>query len=508
MAMSEIRLLYAVNEITKGIELIRQDLSILVLVQNLAFAKKVDIVWAGEDGVWHTLPAEYHSTSENDEEYWNATETFHSAPDKALPGDIQFALRYQVLGEEYWDNNNSLNYKSRTNACIQLAGHHPLLNIGFSSHLDDDQKLVPITVAVNHPVEAEKVSVHWTTDDWKHTHTTRCYLKSYLALERDESTIQDGVQIWKTLLNVGKYFRLQYSICCESEDDVLWDNNAGQNYSASRKPLNVMILNLHCYQEENQDYKLSQIARAIDELNVDVVCFQEVAEHWNDAQGDWETNTAKIINDRLESPCHLHTDWSHLGFDQYREGVAILSRYPIVIYDSRYVSDSEGPYNIHARKAVMAQIDVPCFGLINFFSSHISWWADGFAEQFENLRSWADVHHKGQVMATLLCGDFNIKAGSRGYELVVDSGDYEDQFLAANSPKLFEKIYRHKRRNWQRYLADDHRIDYIFMKKSSELRVVSARVIFTEEVYGSVSDHEGYLMTFEPVYLRNETGSQ
>jgi maltose 6'-phosphate phosphatase len=197
-------------------------------------------------------------------------------------------------------------------------------------------------------------------------------------------------------------------------------------------------------------------------------------------------------------PYHLHTDWSHLGFDKYREGVAILSRYPILKSDARYVSNNKDPYNIHARKVVMAQIDVPYIGLINCFSAHVSWWDDGFAEQFENLRWWANANHHGEVDATLLCGDFNIKAGSRGYKLVVDSNDYEDQFLAAKSPDVFEKIFHEHRPNWRRYLTDDHRIDYVFMKKTSGLQVTSARVVFTEQEYGRVSDHEGYLMTFEP----------
>jgi maltose 6'-phosphate phosphatase len=150
-----------------------------------------------------------------------------------------------------------------------------------------------------------------------------------------------------------------------------------------------MILNLHCCQEENQDDKLSRIARAIDEQEVDIVCLQEVAELWNDGKGDWQTNTARIINERLKSPYHLVTDWSHLGFDRYREGVAVLSRYPIEKHQAKIRLGSRDPYSIHSRKVVMAQVRVPYVGLINVFSSHLSWWEDGFAEQFENLRQWA-----------------------------------------------------------------------------------------------------------------------
>ena len=72
----------------------------------------------------------------------------------------------------------------------------------------------------------------------------------------------------------------------------------------------------------------------------------------------------------------------------------------------------------------------------------------------------------------MLCGDFNITAGSEGYELVVKSNEYDDQFLAANSHGVFEKIFKGNDPHWQHYLADDHRIDYIFMNKSSELKVI------------------------------------
>ena len=500
--MKKIQLLYVANEITDEQGLSQQELSFFIQVENLAFAKQVDIVWAGEDNVWQILPARYHSSSESNQEYWNALTSILPAADKTLPGNIQFAVRYRVSGEEYWDNHDGLNYHSQANSIEQLPDPLPWLNIGLNKNLDNKQEFVPVKFVINRPLNVKSVSVHWTTDDWATANITPCHLKVSPALEGDENPIQDSiqdtVQIWQGLLNIGDAFRLQYCICCEADDQLFWDNNHGQNYSASRKPLNILILNLHCYQEENQDDKFSQIAKAIDELCVDIVCLQEVAENWNEAQGDWQSNSAKIINDRLRSPYHLHTDWSHLGFDRYREGVAIMSKYPFLKHDSRYVSNSNDPYNIHARKVVMAQIAVPCIGLINCFSSHLSWWKDGFSEQFANLRAWADANHNWHVNATLLCGDFNIKAGSRGYKLVVESSDYEDQLLATESPHVFKKIFRERHMNWRRYLANDHRIDYIFMKKSSEIRVTSARVVFTEQEYGRVSDHEGYLMTFEP----------
>jgi len=503
--MNEIQLLYVENVITRKKRGVQQQLAFFMLVEDISYDKQVDVVWRGEDGLWKTLSAAFHSTLGPGKEYWLAQVQFQLTAEQSLPGNIEFALRYRVSGNEYWDNNQSLNYSSQADSGIEVAAPRPLMNIGFSNSLQEGQKYLPITVAVDRSFHAEKVTIHWTTDNWKHSRKTSCYFKrkfwdkEYLSNARNPNHY--GAELWKGWLRVSNAFRLQYSICCENSERSVWDNNEDQNYSANRKPLKILILNLHCYQEENQDYKFSQIAKAINELDIDIVCLQEVAELWNDGMGDFETNSAKIINDRLDRPFHLYTDWSHLGFDKYREGVAILSRFPLVACSSRYVSDSHDVYSIHSRKVVMAQIVVPDMGLINVFSAHLSWWEDGFAEQFKRLRDWAAEEQVGPVKATLLCGDFNIAAGSKGYRLVVDSHEYEDQFLSVNSHGVFEKVFRVNDPYWQNYLADDYRIDYIFLNKHSDFYVTSGQVLFTGQDYGRVSDHCGYMMTFETGWL-------
>jgi maltose 6'-phosphate phosphatase len=500
--MANIQLLYVENVISRKKKTTQQKLSFLVRVENLGYNKQVEIVWAGEDGVWQTLAAHFHSKREETQELWLAEFKQTLIAKKALPGTIQFSLRYRVARIEYWDNNNGWNYVSEADSGVKVVGNFPVLNIGFADRLTDGQKSIPVTVAVDQSLAANKVIIHWTKDNWQHSHKTPCFQKKdYWQKSAGSSASnpnQFGIQIWTGRLKVGDAFRVQYCIACEGTEQTLWDNNDGHNYVISRKPFAVMILNLHCYQEENQDDKLSQISKAINEREADIVCLQEVAEHWNDGAGDWESNSAKIINDRLKRPYHLYTDWSHLGFDKYREGVAILSRFKLDMQESRYVSDSHDPYSIHSRKVIMAQIQLPYLGLINVFSAHLSWIEDGFKAQFDRLSEWAESRQSIDVKATLLCGDFNIAAGSEGYSLVVDAHQYDDQFLAANSPGIFDKIFKVIDPHWQHYLADDYRIDFIFMHKDSALKVTSGAVLFTDEDYGQVSDHCGYLMTFEP----------
>ena len=500
--MASIQLLYVENIISRRNKSVQQKLTFYVRVGNLGFNKQVDVLWSSADGAWQTLAARFHSRRGETQELWFAEIKQTQTTKKPLPGTIQFSLRYRVNGEEFWDNNNGWNYVSEVDSGIKTGGNKLISNISFADRLTDSQKSIPIQIAVNQSLAVEKVIIHWTKDNWKHTFKTPCFLKTEQRQKTTGSVVDKlnpfGIQTWTGHIKFRNAFRIQYCVACECKNQTYWDNNNGGNYELSRKPLTVMILNLHCYQEENQDFKLSQIARAIDEREADIVCLQEVAEQWNNGVGDWDSNSAKIINDRLKRPYHLYTDWSHLGFDKYREGVAILSRFPMGNQESRYVSDSHDAYSIHSRKVVMAQIHLPYLGLINLFSAHLSWIEDGFKEQFNRLSDWAESRQSEEVKATLLCGDFNIAAGSEGYCLVVDAHQYDDQFLAANAPGVFDKIFKVSDAHWQHYLADDYRIDFIFMHKDSELKVTSGTVLFTDGDYGRVSDHCGYLMTFEP----------
>lgn len=506
--MDKIKFLYVENKISRKHRKVQQQLSFFMQVENVAYDKELEVFWAGEDGVWHTLEAKYHSFLGNDKEYWQAHISLTATEKQTLPGNIQFGIRYRIFDTEYWDNNQGQNYHSEADSGIKLAHHKLVQNISFKNGFHEELDHIPINIAVDQSFNAEHVTIHWTTDNWLTTEKSPCQLKRNYWDQQFKSNARNpnqyGVQLWSGQINSGDAFRLQYVICCERDGKALWENNEGNNYAFQREQLKVLILNLHCYQEENQDEKFTQIAKAINEQGVDIVCLQEVAEYWGDGQGDWESNSAKIINDRLTTPFHLHTDWSHLGFDKFREGVAILSRFPLSHHESRYVSDSDDIYNIHSRNVVMARAHVPYIGPINVFSAHLSWMEDGFQQQFQRLHDWAEFSHTDDVKATLLCGDFNITAGSSGYEYVVNSNQYDDQYLAANKQGVFERIFRVNDAHWQDLLADDYRIDYIFMNKASQVQVTSAKVLFTDDDYGQVSDHCGYFMTFEPKITKIE----
>ena len=77
--MRAIQLLYAKNIIVRHEGIAHQHLAFTMTVEHLALEKTVEVFWAGEDGVWRVLPAEYRASTGQNREIWCADAFFHLA---------------------------------------------------------------------------------------------------------------------------------------------------------------------------------------------------------------------------------------------------------------------------------------------------------------------------------------------------------------------------------------------------------------------------------------------
>ena len=73
--MIEIQLLYVRNVIYRKKNALIQELSFFIKVANLSPDKICEVIWAGEDEQWRTLSAHFHSSIDDDQEYWPANVT-------------------------------------------------------------------------------------------------------------------------------------------------------------------------------------------------------------------------------------------------------------------------------------------------------------------------------------------------------------------------------------------------------------------------------------------------
>ncbi len=133
----------------------------------------------------------------------------------------------------------------------------------------------------------------------------------------------------------------------------------------NNRHLSLLTLNLHTYQEfstagkketqlnerdaltrvEDHGPIFDKIANAINKLNIDIICLQEVGEWKGKSESDFgkhESNAALQILKRLRDKDYTaYMDWSDYGWDVWKEGNAIISRYPMIKTESKYISDKK-----------------------------------------------------------------------------------------------------------------------------------------------------------------------
>jgi maltose 6'-phosphate phosphatase len=70
-----------------------------------------------------------------------------------------------------------------------------------------------------------------------------------------------------------------------------------------------------------------------------------------------------------------------------------------------------------------------------------------------------------------------------------------DQFFELHPHRFYEPSYQGQIDGWKGY--PPKRIDYIFKRNGSPMKIKAMAVIFNEHFYPIVSDHFGYLARYE-----------
>ncbi|SHG99691.1 endonuclease/exonuclease/phosphatase family protein [Tepidibacter thalassicus] len=256
--------------------------------------------------------------------------------------------------------------------------------------------------------------------------------------------------------------------------------------------MKLLTLNCHSWQEENQIEKIKCLAKTIKEKEYDVIALQEVSQSideekvFNNIKKD---NFAFVLLKELEkigvSDYEFVWDFSHIGYDVYEEGVALLTKHPIIEKYSFFVSQSVDVDFWKTRKVVGVKIfyyNMP----ISFYSCHLGWWNDSeepFKIQVDNL-----IEKVNKNELCFLMGDFNNNAFIRGegYDYLINCGLYDTYKLAQEKDEGI--TVKGKIAGWERN-KQDLRLDIVFTNKM--LRVNYSKVIFNNINKPIISDHFG-----------------
>ncbi len=254
--------------------------------------------------------------------------------------------------------------------------------------------------------------------------------------------------------------------------------------------MKLLTLNCHSWIEENQISKIKYLAKIIKEKQFDVVALQEVSQRIESkfiSENIKEDNFVHLLNEELkklgDNSYKYIWDFSHIGYDIYEEGLAILTKHNIVNYDSFYITKSDNKDFYKSRKIIKADITIDN-EKISFFTCHLGWWKDedeSFENQVDNLIE--KINNKSFIM-----GDFNNDAFIRneGYDYLLDKG------LIDTYTKAIEKdsgiTVEGEIAGWEGK-KENKRLDIIFT--TDDIEVLKSNVIFNGENKKIISDHYG-----------------
>lgn len=265
--------------------------------------------------------------------------------------------------------------------------------------------------------------------------------------------------------------------------------------------MKLLTLNTHSWLEEHQEAKIDQIVAQIIKADYDVIALQEVNQLientnvvsdqnyclGNDNINIKDDNFAYIIVNKLRAQGHNYYfsyAMSHIGYDKYEEGSAILSKQPIKPY-SEFVSIDRSPDNYRSRKILFGETQVNRKSIV-VASCHFSWWVnnqDGFSYEWMNTKRILEQYNQPLIVM----GDFNNPEGTEGYDFVLDNSDLLDTYTKAEV-KYGHHTIEKDIAGWENN-GGKLRIDFIFA--SNEFKVQSSKTVFDGVNAPIVSDHFG-----------------
>lgn len=277
--------------------------------------------------------------------------------------------------------------------------------------------------------------------------------------------------------------------------------------------MKLLTLNTHSLVENHYPEKLEYFVQVITEEMPDVIALQEVnqtiAEISAVPHGGYVPCTEGIIirkDNHVQNAAAMlesrgvHYDWTWLplkkGYDKYDEGIALMSRSPILETEILCISASDDYHNWKTRKILGIRTEAAPEEW--FFSVHYGWWNDPdepFQGQWQRTQAHMQKHHLVWLM-----GDFNNPAEVRGegYDMIRNAG-WHDSYLLAGEKDSGITVGR-VIDGWEDKITgtDGMRIDQIWCIEKPEIR--TSGVIFNGENRHIISDHYGVIINCEREY--------
>lgn len=203
--------------------------------------------------------------------------------------------------------------------------------------------------------------------------------------------------------------------------------------------------------------RMDHLVSFVNDARADIIGFQEV--RYDGVFGD-ESEHAQVQHLAARLPGYQYVyqpAMSYLNtnqiYERIEEGPAVFSKHPIVQTDYLLLSrDPNDPNDSHQRLCLHAVVDVPGWGLIDVYVTHLS--LSERSREKTMVEIW-NYMRAGKGKTQVLLGDLNAEPQSRGLqflrgeaELLGEKTDLKDAYLEVNveaEPRSEDPEDRHER---------------------------------------------------------------
>lgn len=194
-----------------------------IYVKNLGTNKNVSVHYTYNGIDWFDQPATYYKTLSDGSEVWK-----FQTPYKSFLGarwakcSCRFAIKYEVNGKTYWDNNNGNDYfleRGKNSSFISTVLSKSI--VAFDGIWDGGANKHNVSIALQNLGVDKTVKVHYTKDNWKTSHQVDA---SY------SNTTNNGLEFWGCTINEDSSSNFEFCISYTVNGITYWDNNFESNY--------------------------------------------------------------------------------------------------------------------------------------------------------------------------------------------------------------------------------------------------------------------------------------
>lgn len=273
--------------------------------------------------------------------------------------------------------------------------------------------------------------------------------------------------------------------------------------------MKVLTINVHGWIEEDSYQKIKELAAVIAKKDYEIIALQEVnqlmendvvshpyfvqsANEENAIQLKAENYVGVLIQELEALGKKYYWSWSanHIGYDQYDEGLSILSK---STQDAETITVSETTdYDTTATRNVLranVKVDGEEWTVLN---GHFSWWKDEennlvFKDEWDKMQQYLENINKERV---IFMGDFNNEAdvSEQGYDYILEQSSFlKDSYTVADK-RTGHATMAAGIDGWED-ATSGKRIDLIFV--SENIEVEESNVIFDGRNEMVISDHFG-----------------